>query len=635
MTTFHDLNLPELVLTAITELGFETPTPIQEKVIPILLANKQDVIGLAQTGTGKTAAFGLPAIALTEIESRFPQTLILSPTRELCLQITDDLKKYAKHIDGMNIVSVYGGSSIELQIRSLQKGAHIVVATPGRAKDLIKQRKLHLDRIERVILDEADEMLSMGFQEDLDFILDETPSDKQTLLFSATMYDGIRKISKNYMRNPIEISVSRANSGAINVNHVYYMTHAKDRYEALKRIVDMEPNIYGIVFCRTRQETNEVANKLMQEHYNADVLHGDLSQNMRDDVMNRFRTRQLQLLVATDVAARGLDVNDLTHVINYNLPDDHEVYTHRSGRTGRAGKTGTSVVIIHTRETRKIKDIERFMGISFTQGDIATGEQVCQTQLYALMEKIKSIEVNKKQIDPFLPQIYDLLDGLTREELIQHFVSAEFNRFLTYYKDARDINVSHEGSHNVASRRGNSTFTRLFINIGRRDNLSPAKLIGLINEALDSKESEIGKIDLQNNFSFFEIQQDYVTSLIETLNGVPYGNVTLSLEVSKAKAGSGGDRGGRARGGYGGSNRGERSGGRNSERGGGYGRNSERSSGSRFGSDDRKKKETSWGDDKKSYGKRSDDKKSSDKKGSFRDKPKSDVKGAKKGWGRK
>jgi ATP-dependent RNA helicase DeaD len=616
MTTFQDLNLPELVLAAITELGFVTPTPIQEKVIPVLLENNQDIIGLAQTGTGKTAAFGLPAIALTEIEDRFPQTLVLAPTRELCLQITEDLKKYSKHIEGMNIVPVYGGSSIELQIRSLQKGAHIVVATPGRAKDLIKQRKLHLNRIERVILDEADEMLSMGFQEDLDFILDETPTDKQTLLFSATMYDGIRKITKNYMHNPIEISVARANSGALNVNHVYYMTHAKDRYEALKRVVDMEPNIYGIIFCRTRQETNEVANKLMQEHYNADVLHGDLSQNMRDDVMNRFRTRQLQLLVATDVAARGLDVNDLTHVINYNLPDDYEVYTHRSGRTGRAGKTGTSVVIVHTRETRKIKDIEKFMGISFTQGEIATGEQVCQTQLYSLMEKIKSIEVNKKQIEPFLPGIYEMLEGLTREDLIQHFVSAEFNRFLTYYKDARDINVAHEGSHNVASRRGSSTFTRLFINIGKRDKLSPAKLIGLINEALDSKESEIGKIDLQNNFSFFEIQQDYVAPLMETLNGVPYGYITLSLEVSKVKSSSGGgDHGGRERrGGYGGGNRGDRSGGSSGR--GGYGsRNSERSGGSLFGTDDRKRSDNTPRDDKKFFdkkgGKKSDRSRSS------------------------
>ncbi len=622
MTTFHDLNLPELVLAAITELGFVTPTPIQEKVIPILLENNQDIIGLAQTGTGKTAAFGLPAIALTEIEDRFPQTLVLAPTRELCLQITEDLKKYSKHIEGINIVPVYGGSSIELQIRSLQKGAHIVVATPGRAKDLIKQRKLHLNRIERVILDEADEMLSMGFQEDLDFILDETPTDKQTLLFSATMYDDIRKITKNYMHNPIEISVARANSGALNVNHVYYMTHAKDRYEALKRVVDMEPNIYGIIFCRTRQETNEVANKLMQEHYNADVLHGDLSQNMRDDVMNRFRTRQLQLLVATDVAARGLDVNDLTHVINYNLPDDYEVYTHRSGRTGRAGKTGTSVIIIHSRETRKIKDIEKFMGITFTHGEIATGEQVCQTQLYSLMEKIKSIEVNKKQIEPFLSGIYEMLEGLTRENLIQHFVSAEFNRFLTYYKDARDINVSHEGSHNVSSRRGNSTFTRLFINIGKRDKLSPAKLIGLINEALDSKESEIGKIDLQNNFSFFEIQQDYVAPLMETLNGVPYGHITLSLEVSKAKSSSGGgDRGGHERrGGYGGGNRGERSGGSYGR--GGYGsRNAERSGGGRFGNDDRKRSDTPR-EDKKFFDKKGGKKSERSGNSSSSDKPK-------------
>jgi ATP-dependent RNA helicase DeaD len=578
MITFNDLGLPELVLDAIKELGFEIPTPIQEKVIPHLLNSKQDVIGFAQTGTGKTAAFGLPAIALTDIDKAFPQTLVLAPTRELCLQITADLKKYSKHIDGMNIVPVYGGSSIDTQIRSLQKGAHIVVATPGRAKDLINQRRLQLNKIERVILDEADEMLSMGFQEDLDYILDTTPDTKQTLLFSATMFGDLKRITKNYMSNPLEISVSKMNSGSSNVNHVYYMAHAKDRYEVLKRVVDMNPTIYAIVFCRTRQETKDVANKLMHDGYNADVLHGELSQNMRDDVMNRFRKKQIQLLVATDVAARGLDVTELTHVINYNLPDDDEVYTHRSGRTGRAGNTGTSVVILHSRESRKIKDIERFSGITFTQERVPTGMEICQTQLYVLMDKIKSIDVDEKQIAPFLDQIYEKLEGLSREELIKHFVSAEFNRFLNYYKNAQDINISHETSHNVSSRRGNSTFTRLFINIGKRDNLNPARLIGLINEALESKESEIGKIEILNNFSFFEIEEAQVAPLMQELLGVPYGNVQLALEISKEKnSGGGASKGGRSTGG--GRDRNERSGygGQRRSDSGDRGKSSERS----------------------------------------------------------
>jgi len=578
MITFNDLGLPELVLDAIKELGFEIPTPIQEKVIPHLLNSKQDVIGFAQTGTGKTAAFGLPAIALTDIDKAFPQTLVLAPTRELCLQITADLKKYSKHIDGMNIVPVYGGSSIDTQIRSLQKGAHIVVATPGRAKDLINQRRLQLNKIERVILDEADEMLSMGFQEDLDYILDTTPDTKQTLLFSATMFGDLKRITKNYMSNPLEISVSKMNSGSSNVNHVYYMAHAKDRYEVLKRVVDMNPTIYAIVFCRTRQETKDVANKLMHDGYNADVLHGELSQNMRDDVMNRFRKKQIQLLVATDVAARGLDVTELTHVINYNLPDDDEVYTHRSGRTGRAGNTGTSVVILHSRESRKIKDIERFSGITFTQERVPTGMEICQTQLYVLMDKIKSIDVDEKQIAPFLDQIYEKLEGLSREELIKHFVSAEFNRFLNYYKNAQDINISHESSHNVSSRRGNSTFTRLFINIGKRDNLNPARLIGLINEALESKESEIGKIEILNNFSFFEIEEAQVAPLMQELLGVPYGNVQLALEISKEKnSGGGAFGGGRSTGG--GRDRNERSGygGQRRSDSGDRGKSSERS----------------------------------------------------------
>lgn len=539
MLTFSQFHLPELIQDAIKTLGYETPTPIQEKVIPLLLESKNDIIGLAQTGTGKTAAFGLPAVALTDISKKDTQTLVLAPTRELCLQITDDLKTFAQYIDGFHIVPVYGGSSTEAQIRLLQKGAHIVVATPGRAGDLIRQGRLKLNKVNRVILDEADEMLSMGFQDELNFILDQTPADKQSLLFSATMNPGMAKITRQYMVNPIEIKVAKINSGAQNVEHIYYMAHAKDRYEVLKRVVDMEPDIYGIIFCRTRRETKEVANKLMHEGYNADVLHGEMSQPMRDDAMNRFRQKKIQLLVATDVAARGLDVNDLTHVINYNLPDDDEVYTHRSGRTGRAGKEGISIAIINTREYKKIQTIENNSGITFTQAIIPSGEEVCQKQLYILIEKIKNIEVNDEQIDPFLSEIYETLEGLDRKTLIKHFVSAEFNRFLSYYKDAKDLNIE---SHNIAKSKrnaGKTKFNRLFINIGRRDNLNPAKLIGLINDSLGTNDSEIGKIDILNSFSFFEIDEELTDQIIAALQDVQYGRISISLEVSKEKKGNG------------------------------------------------------------------------------------------------
>jgi len=544
MTTFAETGLSDSLLKAVGELGFENPTPIQAKTIPHLLASEQDLIAFAQTGTGKTAAFGLPAIQLTQVEDRKTQTLILCPTRELCMQITKDLSNYSKFIKGFSVVAVYGGASIDTQIKALNKGAHIVVGTPGRTKDLINRRKLQLGAVERVVLDEADEMLSMGFKEDLDAILSKTADTKQTLLFSATMSKEVIAITKKYMNDPVELAATRQNTVAENVKHTYYMVHAKDRYEVLKRIADINPNIYGIVFCRTRRETKEVANKLMQDGYNADALHGDLSQAQRDEVMGRFRKHQLQLLVATDVAARGLDITDLTHIINYNLPDEVEVYIHRSGRTGRAGKSGTSIAIVHTRENRKIRDIEKKFKIKFTKEAVPSGKDICTKQLYALIDKIEKVEVDDNQIEPFMPVIYKKLEWLSREELIKHFVSAEFNRFLGYYKNARDINVSDDhqdekrGKREKRGRddRRRTSFSRLFINVGSRDKLTPARLIGLINEGLDSGDSEIGKIEILRNFSFFEIEARKESQLMKALKDLEFEGKTLALEISQEKS---------------------------------------------------------------------------------------------------
>jgi len=472
MNSFTHFGLYPEILQAISELGFENPTPIQSKTIPHLLSTDQDLIASAQTGTGKTAAFGLPSIHLTNIDDKSTQTLVLCPTRELCVQIAKDLGDYSKYMKGINILAVYGGASIQPQIKSLKKGAQIVIGTPGRTKDLIKRKKLKLNNVSRVVLDEADEMLTMGFKEDLEDILATTPQEKQTLLFSATMSKNIISITKKYMSDPLEVSAGKANLGAENVEHIYYMVQAKDRYEVLKRIADINPTIYGIVFCRTRRETKEVANKLMHDGYNADAIHGELSQGQRDEVMGKFRKRQLQILVATDVAARGLDVNDLTHIINYNLPDDSEIYTHRSGRTGRAGKSGVSIAIIHTREIRRLKEIERISGISFSKELVPNGIDICQTRLYTLIDKIKKVEVDVKQIGLFLPEIYEKLSSLDREELIQHFVSTEFNRYLSYYKNARDINISGKHGDSRSGKRGKrakgqsatGTFTNFYIN---------------------------------------------------------------------------------------------------------------------------------------------------------------------------
>jgi len=464
--SFLDFSLNNDLIKAIKELGFNHPTPIQQRVIPYLMSSNQDLIASAQTGTGKTAAFGLPIIDLTIINNRHVQTLILCPTRELCIQITNDLIKYSKYLDKINILAVYGGSKIEKQIKSLKRGPQIVVGTPGRTKDLIKRKKLFIGNIDRLILDEADEMLSMGFKDDLETIIKATSKKKQILLFSATMTHKVVAITKKYMNNSLEIAVTSVNRAADNVQHIYYMAQAKDRYEVIKRIADMNPNIYGIVFCRTRRETKEVANKLMNDHYNADTIHGDLTQAERDDVMGRFRKRQLQILVATDVASRGLDVDDLTHVINYNLPDDNEIYIHRSGRTGRAGKKGVSIVIIHAREIRKLKGIEKASDISFVKKVVPNGLDICKKRLYALIDKIEKVNVNEEQIGPFLPYIYEKLNWLDREKLIKHFVSAEFNRYLSYYKNSKDINIEANDKGNLKNKKRNR---RKFFNSNRKN----------------------------------------------------------------------------------------------------------------------------------------------------------------------
>ena len=510
-------------------MGYESPMPVQEEVIPRLLHENTDMVALAQTGTGKTAAFGLPVIQKINLKKNCPQALILSPTRELCLQIASDLTDYSQYIHGLRILPVYGGSSIESQIKSLKKGVHIVVATPGRLLDLMNRGMVNLERVHTVILDEADEMLNMGFSESIDAILAEIPENRSMLLFSATMPDEIARISRKYMHQPQEIIVGSKNEGAKNVKHVYYLVHAKDKYLALKRIADYYPNIYGIIFCRTRRETQEIADQLIQDGYNADSLHGELSQAQRDAVMQKFRIRNLQLLVATDVAARGLDVDDLTHVINYGLPEDIETYTHRSGRTGRAGKTGTSIAIVHTKEKGRMKEIERSIGKTFEKGHIPNGKQICEKQLFNLVDKIEKVQVNEEEIASYLPPIFRKLEWLSNEDLIKRVVSLEFNRLLDYYADARELDIPDEkkrekeenGDRSKRNRPAQPGFKRLFINLGKIDGLYPNTLIDLINSNV-IKRVLIGKIDLLTNFSFFEIEEKGARSVIEGLRHVNF-----------------------------------------------------------------------------------------------------------------
>ena len=534
MTTFEEQGLSKELLKAVTEMGFVNPTPIQEQTIPVLLESQEDLIALAQTGTGKTAGFGLPIIQQTDTSIKQVQSIILSPTRELCLQITNDLQTYSKYANGISVVAIYGGASVENQIKSLKKGANIVVGTPGRTLDLIKRKALKINNIKWLVLDEADEMLNMGFRDELDGILENTPAEKQTLLFSATMPKEVRNIANNYMKNPKEISVGKKNAGADNVKHLYYVVKAPDRYLALKRLADINPNIYGIVFCRTRHETKDVAAKLMNDGYNADAIHGDLSQAQRDMVMNRFRKKQLQLLVATDVAARGIDITDLTHVLNYNLPDDPEVYIHRSGRTGRAGKHGISISITHGREGRRIKELEKLIGKKFEHALLPSGQEICEKRLYSLMDKIERVEVDEDQIEPFMPAINKKLAWLDRDELLKRFVTVEFHRFLEYYKNAKDINLAAtEKGDYKGNKKTAKGFTRFFLNLGTKQRLRVPQLIGIINDETGTKDIEIGKIEILRNFSFFEVDQEFEQLILKSFSNARYAGVKLAVQVAK------------------------------------------------------------------------------------------------------
>jgi len=533
MPNFQELGLKHELLQAIEALGFAEPMPVQAAVIPALLENPTDLVGLAQTGTGKTAAFGLPVLQYIEPGLRQTQAVILCPTRELCLQISRDLTSFAKFLPKISIVPIYGGTSIEVQIKQLNDNPHIIVGTPGRMNDMIRRGKVRLNNVKWAVLDEADEMLDMGFQEDVDTILQEMPESKNTLLFSATMPDEVERILNKYMKNPVLKTVGQRNIGTANVKHMYYLVQARDRYLALKRIADFNPSIYAIVFCRTRIETQEIADSLIRDGYNADALHGDLSQAQRDHVMNRFRSGNLHMLVATDVAARGLDVNNLSHVINYNLPDEPEVYIHRSGRTGRADKTGTCVSIINLKEKGKMKLIERKVGREFAKAKIPTGVQVCEKQLFHHIDRMEKVELNHEEIDSFLPVIYRKLEWMNREEIIKRFVALEFNRFLEYYRDAADLNVVEENSRSKNQReytsegpkrkrnnednyRSRDEFQRIFLGMGRRDKAAPHNIIGLINEVTRSRDVTIGRIDILDNFSYVDVDKDSVELLIKS-----------------------------------------------------------------------------------------------------------------------
>lgn len=524
---FTDLGLRPEIIKAITDMGFKTPTPIQAKTIPFLINGTGDLVAFAQTGTGKTGGFGLPILHRIDSGNKSTQYLVLSPTRELCLQISNDLKNFAQYLPGIKIVEVYGGAPIDKQIRELGRGAHIIVGTPGRLRDLISRRKVNLTSLLGLILDEADEMLAMGFRDELDEILTTIPAERQTLMFSATMAPEIKQIANQYLDNAEELAVARVNTVNNSVHHAYHAVSVRDRYEALRRVCDANPDIYGIIFCRTRREAKDVAEKLMNDHYNADALHGDLSQSQRDEVMRRFRQKNLQILVATDVAARGLDVDNLTHVIHFSLPDDPEVYTHRSGRTGRAGNTGISISIVPPRDEKKIRLFQVKIGRNITPEPIPTGAEICKNQLFSLINKLEQIEVNKEQIQPFLPEIYDKLMQFDRETLIQKMVSVEFNRFLQTYKNAPDINKKasrndrERESDDKRSNRKNIRYETVCIDLGKVDGVNPKSLITLVNQATDSGDITIGSINIDRSKTYFDIEQGREADVVQALQKWP------------------------------------------------------------------------------------------------------------------
>jgi ATP-dependent RNA helicase DeaD len=519
---FDELGLQKRLLKAVKALGFEQPTPIQEQVIAPLLETSTDLVGLAQTGTGKTAAYGLPLLQLVNFKHPAPQGMIICPTRELCLQITEDLKQFARFLHNAQFVAVYGGASMTQQIRSLRQGAQVIVATPGRLLDLMRRKVVRTADIRICVLDEADEMLSMGFQEELDEILKLTPETKRIWLFSATMPSEAARIARAYMTDPVEVTVGQPNVGAANIEHACYVIKEKDRYPALKRLIDFQPHIYGLIFCRTREETRSVAEKLMKDGYSAEALHGDLSQEQRSAIMRKFRDRTLQILVATDVAARGLDVDAITHVINYNLPDEAERYTHRSGRTARAGKSGASLVLVNTREARRIPDLERRSGVRFTMGRIPQGRDICEKQLFAMVEKMVQVEVNREEIEPYLPPVFKMLRNLEKEELIQRFVSMEFNRFLNYYRHSGDLNAhmaTGRAPKAKSQRQPGRPMQRLFINVGRMDNIREGAIVRLVCEQAGIGSDKIGQIQLKREFTLFDVDKQLAARVVKALKG--------------------------------------------------------------------------------------------------------------------
>lgn len=555
---FSKLGISDDVVNAVKALGFENPTPIQEQAIPVLLEGSNDFVGLAQTGTGKTAAFGLPLLELIDFKNNKPQALILCPTRELCLQIANDIRNFSKNTPNASIVAVYGGANIMQQLREIRNGVQIVVATPGRMLDIIRRKAIDFSNVEYVVLDEADEMLNMGFQEDINDILSTTPEEKTTWLFSATMPPEVRRIAKKYMDNPVELTMGTKNTGNANIEHEYYVVRARDKYAALKRIVDYHPDIFGVVFCKTKMDTQDVAERLIKDGYNADALHGDLSQQQRDKVMKRFREKNMQLLIATDVAARGIDVNDVTHVINFSLPDEIESYTHRSGRTARAGKTGTSICIINSKEIGKIRRIEKIIGKNFTKAELPTGFDVCEKQLFDLVRRVNTVEVNEELIDQYMSRINNEFADLSKEEIIKKFASLEFNRFLEYYQNAPDLNIQ-EDERGERSERGErrergerngrgaeAGYARLFINVGSVDDFTRGDLLSFVCNHGRISGKTVGKIDLKGVFSFVEVENGTVDALMSNFKDVKYNGREVRIEISGETARSG-DRDGRRR----------------------------------------------------------------------------------------